>query len=1500
MEVIPRSGVNSVGESNCPEQESNAPLKCDGKSDCVEDVVPVKAAELKVDDIMLDVGRPLEERKGGDQFILQGVPASERFCNGDGYYDSDADRQNLSSDSYNFADDNLDKQGDLGGSNPVSEKSQFAVDTAESGLHSKNQEGESSHSEIHLEQDEPVAVWVKWRGKWQPGIKCARVDWPLSTLKAKPTHDRKQYIVIFFPRTRNYSWADVQLVCPISEFPQPIAYKTHKVGAKAVKDLTLAHRFIMQKLAVGMLNILDQLNREGLEETAREVMVLKEFSMEASRCKGYSDLGRMLVKLQHMILQHCLSSNWLQYSQQSWVHRCQDASSAECIEMLKDELSDSIIWDEVNSLANAAAPVEPASEWKSWKHDVMKWFSISHPISTGGGSEQPINDSPPTMELQTNRKRPKLEVRRADTHASHVDIQNSHQAVPVEIDSSFFNGRDVVNTISLGSVPPKQEISTEDAALAGSSDCVANKWDNIVVEAGNMEVIQSKDVEMNLVNVTQKSLDPGSHNRQCAAFIESKGRQCVRYASEGDVYCCVHLASRFVGNSAKGEVTPSADPPMCEGTTVLGTKCKHRALIGTSFCKKHRPHSSKGMNPPDNRLKRRHDESFMSSEIKYPTKIVHAGKVEAPAQVDPSSLMRKGSLNESSLGQMPVQPQEENKSDEMVHCIGSSSEPCLESPIRHSLYCDTHLPSWLKRARNGKSRIVSKEVFIELLKYCCSREQKLHLHQACELFYRLFKSILSLRNPVPKEVQFQWAISEASKDIRIGEFLMKLVRSEKERLKKLWRFSDNQNVQASSVEESVSNPIPVCNDKDEDSQNVIRCKICSDKFLDDQALGTHWMGSHKKEAQWLFRGYVCAICLDSFTNKKVLETHVQERHHVQFVEQCMLLQCIPCASHFGNPEQLWLHVLSVHASNLKLSNAAAKQDQGSWQRVEPKMSDPVENINSENHSGLRRYTCRFCGLKFDLLPDLGRHHQAAHMGPTSVGPHLAKKGIQFYAQKLKSGRLTRPRFKKGLNSASYRIRNRSVQNLKKRVQASFSISPAEITVNSNAAEAANLGRLVDTQCLAVAKLLFSEIKKTEPRPTNSEILLIARSACCKLSLQASLETKYGILPERIYLKAAKLCSEHNIPVEWHKESFICPKECTPIERPPLPSLAVHSSDNIVKTRNAVASNLLTNEWTMDESHCVIDSRHFTQDLAERNIILCDDISFGQESVPIACVVDESLLNADGSDGQITEYSFPWESFTYITKPLHDQSLILEAESSQLGCACAYSRCSSEMCDHVYVFDNDYEDAKDIYGKPMHGRFPYDERGRIILEEGYLIYECNQRCCCSKTCQNRVLQNGVQVKLEIFKTEKKGWAVRAREAILRGSFVCEYIGEVIDEQEANDRLNSRYDNKSCRYFYEINAHIDDVSRLIEGQVPYVIDATNYGNISRFINHSCSPNLVNYQVLVESMDSHLAHIGLYAIRDIAVGEELTYDFRYLLLPGEGCPCLCGSSNCRGRLY
>ena len=60
-------------------------------------------------------------------------------------------------------------------------------------------------------------------------------------------------------------------------------------------------------------------------------------------------------------------------------------------------------------------------------------------------------------------------------------------------------------------------------------------------------------------------------------------------------------------------------------------------------------------------------------------------------------------------------------------------------------------------------------------------------------------------------------------------------------------------------------------------------------------------------------------------------------------------------------------------------------------------------------------------------------------------------------------------------------------------------------------------------------------------------------------------------------------------------------------------------------------------------------------------------------------------------------------------------IYISFQSLQLGCTCSNSTCCPETCDHVYLFDNDYEDARDIYGKPMRGRFPYDDKGRIILE-----------------------------------------------------------------------------------------------------------------------------------------------------------------------------------------
>lgn len=55
-------------------------------------------------------------------------------------------------------------------------------------------------------------------------------------------------------------------------------------------------------------------------------------------------------------------------------------------------------------------------------------------------------------------------------------------------------------------------------------------------------------------------------------------------------------------------------------------------------------------------------------------------------------------------------------------------------------------------------------------------------------------------------------------------------------------------------------------------------------------------------------------------------------------------------------------------------------------------------------------------------------------------------------------------------------------------------------------------------------------------------------------------------------------------------------------------------------------------------------------------------------------------------------------------------------------------------------------------------------------------------------------------------------------------------------------------------------------------PWVIDAQEKGNLTRFINHSYSPNLISKWTIFQNT----AHILFYAKRTIFSGEQLTYDY------------------------
>lgn len=87
--------------------------------------------------------------------------------------------------------------------------------------------------------------------------------------------------------------------------------------------------------------------------------------------------------------------------------------------------------------------------------------------------------------------------------------------------------------------------------------------------------------------------------------------------------------------------------------------------------------------------------------------------------------------------------------------------------------------------------------------------------------------------------------------------------------------------------------------------------------------------------------------------------------------------------------------------------------------------------------------------------------------------------------------------------------------------------------------------------------------------------------------------------------------------------------------------------------------------------------------------------------------------------------------------------------------------------------------------------------------------------------------------------------------------------------------------------------------------YVIDANIDGNIARWINHSCSPNCE--AILYEDSKGrrHKDKIRIHALRDIAPGEELSYNYGIVLHEPHTAArkklwaCHCGAENCSGTM-
>ena len=113
-----------------------------------------------------------------------------------------------------------------------------------------------------------------------------------------------------------------------------------------------------------------------------------------------------------------------------------------------------------------------------------------------------------------------------------------------------------------------------------------------------------------------------------------------------------------------------------------------------------------------------------------------------------------------------------------------------------------------------------------------------------------------------------------------------------------------------------------------------------------------------------------------------------------------------------------------------------------------------------------------------------------------------------------------------------------------------------------------------------------------------------------------------------------------------------------------------------------------------------------------------------------------------------------------------------------------------------------------------------------------------------------------------------------EPIKKGTYVVEYTGPRITVEEADER----YANHEETYLFGLS----DGKYVIDGQ-----------GVAAFINHSCNPNC--------ETDEIDGRVWIIALRDIAAGEELSYEYElYDSDEDESAPCSCGADKCRGTMY
>jgi SET domain-containing protein len=132
-----------------------------------------------------------------------------------------------------------------------------------------------------------------------------------------------------------------------------------------------------------------------------------------------------------------------------------------------------------------------------------------------------------------------------------------------------------------------------------------------------------------------------------------------------------------------------------------------------------------------------------------------------------------------------------------------------------------------------------------------------------------------------------------------------------------------------------------------------------------------------------------------------------------------------------------------------------------------------------------------------------------------------------------------------------------------------------------------------------------------------------------------------------------------------------------------------------------------------------------------------------------------------------------------------------------------------------------------------------------------------------------VNNTAEHLLQVFETSNRGYGLRATSDLPSQAVVIEYCGEYITHKTYNARCKTM--NPASTYFMLCDQK-------------YGIDARICGNLARFVNHSCQPNMKSIKRIVRGT----TRIFLVTLRQISALDELTIEYN----DTKEFPCYCSS--------